>query len=508
MKVIPTLKVASLGVLAMFVAIFYSCKSDPVDIIPADADFVATFDAERLAAALDLSVSNGSIVFPEALSMVEDEMPDEVNEIAAVVWDAADFSKVTAFGEFKNDDLLAYVVVPVKDETKIENLVEEYGKNDIFINTDDGFRVYSIDGLPVMAISDGMAWFVIDSRDKENQKMVKSIKRTIKKAETNSFESVNAKLASVLASDNIANVVMNLKPIIKMVQYEARHDSEVALFLAMLSEYDDYWACVSSDLQDKEFSVSLNYMMPDGTLLKNTVAKEISTDFLAYLPSDFFFAGAIGLSQEAVERYIPNLEQYKDVIQREIGAELYNELLSFIRGIDGTISFAFGSSDIKEFFFRKFNAEKLQYIAMIEMKSGKALDAVNTMKSLLKEQNIPANIKEHPDGFVLNVDGIMFEVKADDDNLLFGNVDLKKRHEHVFGSAFDGKDIAIVGSLPTLSELSNGRCNMGVMTSVAVDDEALFKFSIVNSEQSFVESLFEIAMNMEQAERDYRRSLY
>lgn len=514
MDIFKTIRIGFASALIMSLAVMTSCSTnDPIDQIPEDVDFAATINLQKVADELGVVITGTDVKLPEDFEAFDNNIPEEVNDIIVASHQAIDLSQIAVFGYIKtNDNPDVYLVAKVIDEKSLDAILTD--ELDFDYDSDDGFKVYTLESKSPKAsilVKDGLAWILAD---KKVSAAVKSVNKMMRKsAEEKLTESRG--LSNALTADNVCNAVLNTTPFIKLFdrfgRYEFGTEAAVAISSA-LSQTKGYWFAYTADMNKTGFEMTARFVNPEGKVLELPYAQDIDTDFLTFVPDYYQGSYSVGINGDAIKEMIDNLETLAEKNTRGAEKELCMAMLNHMRNIDGTISINLGTTDIQKLIFGE-DAKALDFIATIEMKSGKASSAIDGIYSLLKQHD--------PNGEIIKSTGIgkmnifirnygTIAIEAIDDHVVISNKEITKGNSNSnLKSAVIGNQVTMYIGVPSFADLTNDTCKFGANAEVSYKDgvcKATLDFT--NLESSMVSSMVELVLCVDQTYQSYRNTYW
>lgn len=398
----------------MLTAAFSSCNNDRkqlLETVPFDSDAVAAIDLLRLASDCQVKIEDGRLVLPPEMSDLKKEISPDVSKTIARIAGAIDLKNVVIFGSASTSPV---ATAKVTDIEELRSLIKKYDGDKI---TDASLEAYKVSGSYIVISNDEKQCWLAD-REKQI-------------AQIEDYEALDAKksicryrgVESALMADGIAVYAVNLA--------------------ALQTLNGNYWATGKFTIDDNAIVAEARVIEPDGSAVETDMLQEIDTDFLRYMPSNFIGAFAFAINPESKD-YARLLGE-----AQKLGGMPDNEVLSYIKALDGTVAFGFGPKNKQA--FTTGSPADWQFLAMGHMRQEK----VNALTKYVASQ-LPGS-KEGKKG--------LYTFRSGQVEMTYGNVDgnfafafgmpLDSKEENSFAPVFTGKRLASVIQTPLLNTIVN-----------------------------------------------------
>lgn len=514
MKALKNIRFSFVAVLAMAIAVMTSCSSnDPVSQIPDDVDFASVINIQKVADNLGVTVTDTDVKLPEDFEAFDNDIPEEINDIAVECCKAIKLDNIAVFGYIKTSDTPdVFVVAEVIDEKVLDNILT----NDLNLDDDEneGFKIYTPESRYneiAILVKDGLAWFV---PNKKEAAAVRSINKIMAKADDKKLIE-NSGFKSTLNADNVCNIVVNTTPFVKLIDKFGLYkmDTEAAIAItSVLAQTKGYWLNYSADMSKTGYEMTCKFVSPEGEILTIPQAENINNDYLTFVPESYQSTIAMGLNNEAVSQIVDNLEKLVEENIRGNEKEAAKIVLDNLRNIDGTISVSFGSEELQSLIFGE-KVEALNFVATIDLKSGSAKDAIEDIYDIFKPLDSNGEFVQN-DGngklkFIVRNYGNI-SVEAWGDQIVISNNDIAKGNSNSeLKSAVSGNQFAAYVGLKSFAELTDDACKFGAYTkATASDGEIKYILELTDIEGSMISAFSELGLAIDKAYKEYRDKEY
>lgn len=409
-------------IFALTAGMLCSCTSNRdklLETVPDDTEIVITANLIKLAVDAGVTVEDGRLVLPKEYSQLKENIPADVMKDLGRAAAAIDLENVVIFGSGSNE--VIFFTAIIKDIDELRTLIR---KSDMERHTEDGRTVY--------AESDSKYADCIVISEDEKQVWYVPGRRYLSKIDD--FEFARKKnnvlrysgIASTLKDDNIANVAVDPS--------------------SLNTGLDDYWLTASLNVKNNAIVAESKIMKTDGEEYETDVLKPVDTDFLRYMPANFIAAAAIGINGKSnwandVSKALGSMLGYRSKDQ-------LNEIMPYLKAIDGTVAIGFGPKD-KKAIFGSSNPADWQGVFMAHMSQDKVNDLINMANNLFPRAQKTGNglytINDRGTSITYGMVNGCFAVSL--------GTDLKPDKNNSFASDFNGKPLAVVFQTPLLNSL-------------------------------------------------------
>lgn len=336
-------KLAFLLLLAVTM-VFVSCKdessSNPLTMIPSDANFVAAIDAGSIIKKANIKVENGEVVFPDsynsllknAFNSAEKEMMSEVAKAGI------DFSKKTY--AFNSTDFEALAIIPITDANAAKAFIEKACKTDM---TADG-ELYKLEaGNEWYFVSGNYIVIAQPSATLETAVAENLIKNLITTGSTNPITN-NADAMEML--DRKADVTFfgDYRKLLQM----SGNPRELSMLMAsgmgsILNDYRSVGATLNFNKKDLEMALEVFANDTENIKSYQAVIGKPSAEGLKFIPADIQFAvsgsvkGKELVKIDAVNQALAQISNNPFVTQ--------DEIKQYLEAIDGPVTFGWNYVD-------------------------------------------------------------------------------------------------------------------------------------------------------------------
>lgn len=465
---------------AMIVAVMLaSCsggKSDMLELVPADAQVVATLNLTKLLESAGCKVENDKVTLSAELSQLVDnsdfkENRDKIDRI--LLSGCIGLDRVVAF--HKDAMQKPVVIVKVNDADVFGELLVAAGYTAVDMN--NGYHGY-VRQDENWLIKDGMGWLVTCGfRDDP----VAVLDGLLDDAGRKSVASVGWK-ADLLGKDGFANSIISIP-----FPLDAFYGDD---------KYRNVSYYAGSDFDGNKVEAEYAVYSADGKRLELLPgADDIDTGFLKYLTEDDIAAIAIGVSGDA--DWNSWLRSFDPTLPRD--ARMVAPMaLPYLKNLDGTVAVAGGPVNGAKSFERPSLAD-WSFIAMAKMKDDAAETIVLQVKALAGQSGM-GTVNEVDGGFSIYIprEGTLYLV-ARDGYLMLSNREVTGNGSTALNpSWFKGRSLALGLSVHKDSKIF---AQYGVPFGVSLDggvdgDECNGRIVLDGTGQSFVEAIVSYAIGM------------
>lgn len=505
-------RLSFIAAMTMMLAFMSSCSSkDPISQIPEDVDFVSVINIQKVATELGVSITNTDVVLPDEFEALSGSIPEEMNDAIVACNKAIDLSNIAIFGYFKtNDDPELFAIAKVLDKEILDKtLTNDFNFED---EDEEGFEIYTPESeynKMAILVKDNLAWFV---EGKKASAALKSVNKVISRADEKKLIN-NSGFKSILSENNVCNVLINTTPFIKLIEKFGRYElgSEATLALSSaLSQTKGYWLAYTADMNSTGAELTAKFVNADGDVFNPAYVENIDTDYLTFVPDYFQSTIACGINNSATTEIVDAIENM--IKQNALGAkaEMMLTMIEKFKDIDGTISTSFGTEVLPKLIFGE-KPEVIDFVSTIDMKSGKAVDAIEDIYDALKPID--------PEGSIIKKDDIgklqfvipeyrTIYIEAWDDQIVIANIDITKGNSNsALKSAVSGAQAAGYIGLNSFADLTDDECKFGANIQTSYKDgEVKCSFEFSNLDGSMISAFTELGMALNSAYKTYRRN--
>ena len=454
---------AALGAGAYF---FLGAKSSSqlMKMIPAETDLVITVDGKQILQSAGFKLSADGIELPRAIEKIMKNMSNKEQEIFEDIAQAKCFNidqvvyalnmvKDTEYSDHEPDFSEGYVLISItnKEEVKkfFENLDDEFDFDD-----ENGYEVSKIGWRDFIVVDDEYCWFYYGSRhvfdydynaddDVAEKAVVKRIEKIKNEANKKSIADVSYKV-DVLAGGNAAALMFDSKNLSDIVGVEWGD------YLGD-KKYNELKVGVVANLEKESISLKAKLYDKDGGELEWSPGfGEINSSLAKYLNDDDMLVVATSIDPDfSWEKYLSFIEEKSG---DKMPQEIRGEYLKWMSALKGTIMYSVGFESLDKLIKGDFTG--LNCLAIVEMKDGKAKEAIDEISKLAALTG-GEYIKKEGSALVLNADKFKFKLEEIDGNLILSNREIKEAgNEKMPNSFFDGKASASKLNIKKDSEIA------------------------------------------------------
>lgn len=469
MKKMKTLRSIMPALLAMALTVLSSCSknSDLLESIPDDVNMAMTLNLQRALDRTSITLDETGIALPGDLGAYSREIPADVQTTIVDIHKSIDLScliffnyiKMTAAPEF-------YMAAHLTDESLlIKTLTKTLGLKE---STVDGFKVVSGGkGYQdmVFVINEGNVW-LIPGQSSENA--VKNLRMTLEKAKKASIMD-KKEVGELLGSDHICNYAMNIDSSLQLISQMARMLPNPAVAVSVSAGLDKLkgcWSLVSYDIEGTEIEMDGKMIKSDGSAFAYPFMKQIDTAALAYIPSDCFGVTAFGINGSQTQETFNAIDEMIKSLVTDKEQQMALTASGWLRNIDGTIAFGVGADNMADLFYGG-DIEKLKMTLAIQMKPGKAAEALSQMTAIINALigNLPGiePMKQTGNEAVMKIPQTQMAlyVKAVGNDLVISNRPVTTGNASPFIAKLKGHESGLALSVKA-ADLTSGSCKYGI----------------------------------------------
>lgn len=456
--------------LIALIAAFSSCTDkDLFDLIPADIDYIAAADVESVISTSGFEITENGITGPSDLKSEINSIPADVQDFIISLHSAIDTRKIMMFGyaAMQNGDPEFYFLAKITDSKVLEDM---FGKTGVeSLSGADGFKINRIEHTYLLQ-ADGFLW-ALTAHD--SQAATDRVKKIIERAADKNITS-NNRIYGILSERNALNVVVNLTPFVDLTLkygYQVM-DTQTALMAAsVLPGLRDNWLSATLSYSATEAELVAKIFNPEsGKNLRLPLLQQIDSKSLYRIPDDALMAVAVGIENSALCNLI---DAVKPMIDRNPAAAM---ALTQLRKIDGTAGAAVTARNPRALIFNN-DISQANTTAFFGTQPGAAQDMADFISNF-----IAPSVQTHADGNTV--------LLSSSPELKCGNSRLVKMME--------GKELALAGEIPSFSQLTDGRSDIGAKAALTYKDgelRVLIAFS--NLKGSMIAELIKLTNSLE-----------
>jgi len=448
-----------------------------LDMIPADADYVATVDIKNVIEKSGFEITGTDIKGPTDLKTEINSIPTDIRDAVIKLDKAIDARRIVIFGYAAVQSGIpeCYALAKITDLPSLKELIGQTSAKMSF--KADGFETYQLENI-IFLEKDNFLWMV-SSRDP--QEAVSRIKKVSDRADEKNITS-NTRVCELLAEKKALNAVVNLDPFIDLVSkygYQMMNTQGAIIAASALPKLKGNWMSASISYSGTGVEFIAKIFNPEtGEALKLPVVERINATALENIPDNSIIAGAIGINNGDL---CTMLDAIKPMIDRD---PMITMALSHLRKIDGTVGFALEVTDLMSF-LSGYGERDTYVTAFIEAKE----EAASEIKEFFQNS--------------LHLDSSM-QIRTDGNFIIFSTApDRKSGHSKLMDIMKD-KDIAYTGEITSFSKLTNGRSDIGAKASATFKDgELKLNFDLTNVKGSAIAEFIKLATSIEESVNSY-----
>lgn len=451
---------APLSLLLLIIAA--ACSPDRkelLSLVPDDIDFAITIDARRIASDAGCTMTDGKVTLPGYMEPLirSHKLPEDFAERISEINSSVDLGNIVCYG-YSNNPLTAFTIT---DSDIFESMLAEAESE-----KRDGFTIYRLNGSRATILTKDCTGWITEARNP-----VKTITEAADKAKTAPITK-HPGLNDALTASNPINIIYDPSLI----------DSSLG----------EHWLTISGKIESETLLITAKAVTPDGETMTINSMQEISTDFLRYVPSDFQFAAAAGLTSGI------NWDGFATLIGMAAGYRsrgMVDTLLPYLKSIDGTVAIAAGTADSDA--WTDFDPEHWHLIAMVHMPQEKINQATSQVAMLLSQMRMPVK-NTAPGRISADFDGTTYTVGNVDGYFTIASIPMEPVQNNSLTTSFTGKQAAAVISIPSLQPYLGSRGTFGMNLQLAVErQETTLKINLTDTDRPILETLLPLILDLE-----------
>ena len=439
-------------------------SSQLLKMIPAETDLVMTVDGKQILQSAGCKLSADGLELPRAIEKIMKNMSNQEKEIFDEIAQAKCFNidqvvyalnlvNDTEYSDHNPDVSEGYMLISItnKEEVKkfFENLDDEFDFDD-----ENGYEVSKIGWRDFIVVDDEYCWIYVGSRhvfdydyeaddDVAEKAVVKRIEKIKNEANKKSIADVSYK-SNILSDGNAAALMFdskNLSDILGIEWGEYLGDKK----------YNELKVGVVANLEKESISLKAKLYDKDGGELEWSPGfGEINSSLAKYLNDNDMLVVASAIDPDfSWEKYLSFIEEKNG---EKMPKEIRSEYLKWMSALKGTIMYSVGFDSLDKLIKGDFTG--LNCLAIVEMKDGKAKEAIDEISKLAALTG-GEYIKKEGSALVLNADKFKFKLEEIDGNLILSNREIKEAgNEKMPNSFFDGKASASKLNIKKDSEIA------------------------------------------------------
>lgn len=456
--------IAALGAGAYFL---FGAKTSShlLKMIPAETDFVLTVDGKQILQSAGCKLSADGLEFPRSIEKImknmsnqEKEIFDEIAQAKCFNIDQAVFAfsivNDTRYSSHNPDVSEGYMLISITNKEDVKKFFEGLDDEEFDFDDENGYEVCKIGWRDFIVVDDEYCWIYVGSRhvfdydyeaddDVAYKAVVKRIEKIKNEANKKSIADVSYK-SNILSDGNAAALMFdskNLSDILGIEWGEYLGDKK----------YNELKVGVVANLEKESISLKAKLYDKDGGELEWSPGfGEINSSLAKYLNDNDMLVVAGSIDPDfSWEKYLSFIEEKTG---EKMPKEIRSEYLKWMSALKGTIMYSVGFDSLDKLIKGDFTG--LNCLAIVEMKDGKAKEAIDEISKLAALTG-GEYIKKEGSALVLNADKFKFKLEEIDGNLILSNREIKEAgNEKMPNSFFDGKASASKLNIKKDSEIA------------------------------------------------------
>lgn len=477
-----------MGLAMMAAAALTSCSSDdkqPLEVIPADVDFVIAADGQMAADQIGMKWTDDGYQMPDGLKEIYQQFgidPDMNGSLMAGLHKSIDVNHTYVFGYAGGKNLQVFSLSKVTDKDLLEEtLTKEYGEK----QSKDGYDIYNNFAAKIL-VKDGLMWAYIDTSAEGIEPAVKAVNGVIEKAEKANVTSVKA-IAEQLEAQNAYNVVVKSNKIADGLTSMLR-DADPSLAIAATSLTDkirDGYTLATINCKGASITTTAKFVDPEGNVIEMPLNTAINTDFLKYIPANYNLVAALALSAD-------NLNDINKQIASNKTGEDAADVTAIVNNLEGTIGFGLALADSDAPTIQQLSDSNKMFVVTIATKPGKAMESLTAISNLLTRMGEKTTLTGSTLTAAAGHD--MVKITAEGDMLVAANHAVTSDNANNFAPVLTGNDIAAAFTLP-MSGITGGASDYTVTFNIGLANNVLTStFALAGCDKDLISGLIDLAM--------------
>lgn len=433
----------SLAMIAVMVLSSCSQSNDLFEFVPADADYVATADCDRLLSDLGIELTDTDLKGPESLNTLLKDIPAENRANLVKLSKTVDIKGIVAFGYAGSE---GYALARITDKAALQDFFKQSSAEK---QTSGDYEIYC-ENRSSMAIDGDMLWMIPQGDAAGVAALLDKLKTAAKKSNITADDD----LMDALTADNAINFTGRLTNDM-MACLTGGNDLQTTLALSTLvPSINSYRVEAGLNVAESTIAINARIVNPEnGETLSIPLLKKIDQSILGYIPADCTVALAAGLNNEQFTGLTATVKDFATADPSIAKA------LEMLGNIDGTVGLACNTKSFDNMGIGATNGGKA--IAFAQTKQGKAVEMSNYIVSMLKftpgvlsSTNGPVTMVTRP-----NADPIY--VTAENDLLFISSEPVAKASNPLTAPMKDAQ-LAYAVNIASLSDMTSGKIKFGV----------------------------------------------
>lgn len=423
-----------------------SCSKDSavLDVVPASADYVVTLDVDKTLGIYGIDITEDDIKVPSDFPQELSQLPPVATQIICKAHRALDLSTVAIFGSFSTsgDVALYNLVASVTDPDLLMDLLTN--ECSFTKSADNGLTRFENGKTEAIYIVDGLIWLIYGDATQ--------LKATIEAARSDGFFS--GKIAAAAPPRNLCNVYLNTGSLAQSLKILQEQNIVPRSYGMPFSTFLDYlngkWVLIASDANDREFTTETKVCDTDGNVLQIPYLKEISDDFMQYVPTACNTVMAFALDDDALTILNTAFDTFAMPMMPYGFASMSDRIKSFLQSLEGTAFVCLDSNPLLQ-----GKDKGLSICIGLKLKPGSASDAISFVGDLSRLTFDASNVSSSADKVMIRVESditLTFETRGD--YLIASSAPGAPVGNSTLADFVDDHNFAFGINLPTLTVLS------------------------------------------------------
>lgn len=253
-----------------------------------------------------------------------------------------------------------------------------------------------------------------------------------------------------------------------------------------LTNNEKQWVCSDLTISKEDIGMEISRINEFGTPVENKEFKNINSDFLRYIPDNYAFISATGLTDKIDWK---SLGFTIGLIGGFQSYGFYEAILPILKSIDGTIALAVTPSE--ENITLEPDFSQWRFILMAQMKRNDALKTITTLRNYVTRFGLPLTFSS-PDKIQLNFNEVKYSVEYTGGFLILSNSQPTLTSKHRKEKDFQGKQLYINLELTEkeVNEIATNNVDYGFSFNISTEKEKSFlTIKLPGSKKPILETL-------------------
>lgn len=397
-----------------------SKKGELLDTIPANVNAVAVMDVKEILKDAGCTFSEEGVELPESLKGTRAEVGGLQTLGKLCASNVCDMSNVAVAICGKQDIVCTFLI---NDNDKFKELTSSLGWKD----GENGYEEGRISGTPVLS-NGNQAWLLIGGNPYE---LLKSMLDDAKKEPITKLSGIKG----VLESDNLLNFALSSMSF-------GKTDNNVA-------QQENVWNVMTANVVDNKIVATAQSIKGDGEQVKVKGMQAINPAVLSYVPGNFNFALAGGLTTEFDWKSV--MEALSPIFASNFQMQGAIAMLTpFLQSLDGTVLLAAGPANDEA--YEDMTPFNWQFMLMAHMPQARINQVMNLIKTTMFQNGI-SPISEKDGVMVIPQYGMQFYVGNVDGYLAIANIPFENTRENSLTPLMLNKEASLCVELPSLNDM-------------------------------------------------------